>query len=72
MCKISLIDKISFVLCLVSCFNWGFIGMFNLNFAFILTGGSIILQRLIYTLFFLAALNILGLYFRSRYVFNNN
>jgi len=72
MFKIGLIDKISFVLCLVGCFNWGFIGIFNLNFASILTGGSIILQRIIYTLFLLAALNIIGLFFRSKYVLDNH
>ena len=72
MCKINIIDKISFVLCLIGCFNLGFIGIFSLNFAFILTGGSVVMQRLIYILIFLSSINIIRLFFRSKYVLDNH
>lgn len=72
MFKINLVDKISFVLCLVGCLNLGFIGIFSLNFAFILTGGSVVLQRFFYILIFLSALNIIRLFLKSKYVLDNH
>ncbi|MGG7175967.1 DUF378 domain-containing protein [Clostridium paraputrificum] len=70
MYKLNIIDKISFILCLIGCINWGLIGLLNLNLITLLTAGSIILQRGIYILVFLSSLNLISLIVRCKYFFN--
>ena len=48
MFKLSIMDKISFLLVLIGSINWGIIGLFNLNFVSLIVGGSVILQKIIY------------------------
>ena len=64
MCKISLLDKISFFLVLIGSFNWGLIGLFGINLITYAVMGSVILQRLIYILIFVAAIDLIVLVFK--------
>ncbi|GAB6170145.1 DUF378 domain-containing protein [Clostridium carnis] len=58
MCKISLLDKISFVLLLIGAITWGVIGLFSINIISLLVGGSILLQRIIYIAILGAAIDL--------------
>jgi len=64
MCKINLLDKISFILVLIGAINWGLIGIFSINLVAILVAGSVILQRLIYIIVFAAAIDLIILLFK--------
>ncbi|MDU5106127.1 DUF378 domain-containing protein [Clostridium sp.] len=64
MCKINLLDKISFILVLIGAINWGLIGIFSVNLVAILVAGSVILQRLIYIIVFAAAIDLIILLFK--------
>ncbi|MFU7516095.1 DUF378 domain-containing protein [Clostridium sp. HCS.1] len=64
MCKIHLLDKISFILVLIGAINWGLIGIFSVNLVAILVAGSVILQRLIYIIVFAAAIDLIILLFK--------
>ncbi|MBD7916565.1 DUF378 domain-containing protein [Clostridium sp. Sa3CUN1] len=64
MYKISLLDKISFLLVLIGAINWGFIGLFNVNIVSLFSLGSILLQRIIYITICAAAINIIILVFK--------
>ena len=66
MFKLSIIDKISFLLVLIGSISWGIIGLFNLNFVALIVGGSIILQKIIYITIFIAALDLIYLVFKCR------
>lgn len=64
MCKITLIDKISFILVIIGAINWGLIGLLNVNIISILVGVSIFLQRLIYILIFAGSIDLIFLIFK--------
>ena len=64
MYKINIIDKISFVLVLLGAINWGSIGLFRLNIVSLLVSGSVLLQRLIYIIIFIAAIDLIILIFK--------
>lgn len=64
MFKLSMIDKISFLLVIIGSINWGIIGLFNLNLVSLIVGGSIILQKIIYITIFVAALDLIYLVFK--------
>lgn len=64
MCKISLLDKISFILVLLGAINWGLIGLLSINLVSIIVAGSVILQRLVYIIIFAAAIDLILLIFR--------
>ncbi|KLE16484.1 DUF378 domain-containing protein [Clostridium sp. C8] len=66
MCKISLLDKISFILVLIGAINWGLIGLLSMNIVTLLVGGSVILQRIVYIVIFIAALDIIALVFKCK------
>ena len=68
MYKLNIIDKISFILCMIGCLNWGLIGIFNFNIITFLTFGSNILQRIIYVLVFLGSIDIITLIVRCKYL----
>ena len=61
MYKINIFDKISFFLVLLGSLNWGFIGLFKLNLVSLIVGGSVVLQRLIYVIIFIAAIDLIFL-----------
>ncbi|GAA0120837.1 MAG: DUF378 domain-containing protein [Clostridium argentinense] len=64
MCRINLLDKLSFILVIIGAFNWGLVGLFNFNliskFFSLIPSESItvFLSRLLYILIGLAAVNI--------------
>ncbi|MBE6054741.1 MAG: DUF378 domain-containing protein [Clostridium sartagoforme] len=64
MCKINLLDKISFILVLLGAINWGLIGLLSINLVSIIVGGSVILQRLVYIIIFAAAIDLILLVFK--------
>ncbi|MBU3107080.1 DUF378 domain-containing protein [Clostridium gasigenes] len=66
MFKLSIIDKISFLLVIIGAINWGVIGLFNLNLISLLVAGSIILQKIIYIMVFVASLNLIYLVFKCK------
>ncbi|PRR82566.1 DUF378 domain-containing protein [Clostridium vincentii] len=68
MYKVTIIDKISFLFCILGCLILGLVGLFNFNVAIFLTGGSIFLQRIIYTLVFLGCIDIIILLFRCGFL----
>ncbi|EEH98116.1 DUF378 domain-containing protein [Clostridium tertium] len=66
MCKINIVDKISFLLVLIGAINWGFIGLLSVNLVTFLVGGSVLLQRIIYIAVFAGAIDLISLIFRCR------
>lgn len=66
MFKLSILDKISFLLVLVGSFNWGMEGIFKLNLIGLCVGGSIFLQRIIFTAIFIASLDLIYLVFKCK------
>lgn len=67
MYKLSLVDKISFLLMLIGAINWGLIGLFNFNLVNSIFGFVPIVERLIYILVGLAALNSILFIKKSNY-----
>lgn len=59
MCKISLLDKISFLLVIIGALNWGLFGLFNFDVVNFLFSFSTILVRAIYILIGLAGINLI-------------
>ncbi|HBJ1655991.1 TPA: DUF378 domain-containing protein, partial [Clostridium botulinum] len=64
MYKLNIFDKISFILVILGAFNWGLIGLLNINLVTILSFGIPIIQRIIYIIIFLSSLNLLSLLFK--------
>jgi uncharacterized protein len=60
MYKLSLIDKISFMLVIAGALNWGLVGFFNLDLIEAILGGKLqIITRIIYILVGTAGINML-------------
>ncbi|WP_150845516.1 MULTISPECIES: DUF378 domain-containing protein [unclassified Clostridium] len=59
MCKISLLDKISFVLVIIGAINWGIFGLFNFDLVHFIFSFSDMLVRAIYILVGLAGINMI-------------
>jgi len=59
MCKISLLDKISFVLVIIGAINWGIFGLFNFDLLHFIFSFSDMLVRAIYILVGLAGINMI-------------
>ncbi|GAA0078078.1 hypothetical protein UT300005_24560 [Clostridium sp. CTA-5] len=68
MCKLNLFDKISFILVIIGAFNWGLIGLLNVNLVNIVSLGSPLIQRIIYVIIFLSSLNLISLIFRCNLI----
>ncbi|WP_026889240.1 DUF378 domain-containing protein [Clostridium beijerinckii] len=68
MCKISILDKLSFLLVLIGSLNWGTIGLFNLNIAKLISMNITIIERFIYIAVFLGALDLFSLLFRCNLI----
>lgn len=66
MCKINIVDKISFLLVLIGAINWGFIGLLSINLITFLVGGSVLLQRIVYIAVFAGAIDLISLIFRCK------
>lgn len=72
MCKIGILDKLSFLLVLIGSLNWGTIGLFNLNIAKLISMNIPIIERLIYIAVFLGALDLFSLLFRCNLIMDEN
>ncbi len=59
MCKISLLDKISFVLVIIGAINWGIFGLFSFDLVHFIFSFSDMLVRAIYILVGLAGINMI-------------
>ncbi|KEZ84822.1 MULTISPECIES: DUF378 domain-containing protein [Clostridium] len=59
MCKINLLDKISFVLVIIGAINWGIFGLFNFDLVHFIFSFSDMLVRAIYILVGLAGINMI-------------
>ena len=58
MCKLSIIDKLSFILVIIGALNWGIIGACDINLVQLITGNLAVLMRIIYIAVGLSALNL--------------
>ncbi|MDD7793817.1 DUF378 domain-containing protein [Clostridium sp. 'White wine YQ'] len=68
MYKISMLDKISFILVIIGAVNWGTIGLLNFNLVHFLFGILPIIERIIYILVFVAGINLIAIFVRSKFV----
>ena len=68
MCKLNLFDKISFILVIIGAFNWGLIGLLNVNLVNIVSLGFPLIQRIIYVIIFLSSSNLISLIFRCNLI----
>lgn len=68
MCKLNIFDKLSFLLVLIGSFNWGTIGLLDFNVVSFICMGIPIIERLIYILVCIAALNLVSLLFRCNII----
>jgi len=59
MCKINLLDKISFLLVIIGSINWGIFGLFNFDLVHFIFSFSDMLVRAIYILVGLAGINMI-------------
>ncbi|MGL5087686.1 MAG: DUF378 domain-containing protein [Clostridium sp.] len=66
MFKLSMLDKISFLLVIIGAINWGLIGLFAINPVALIVMGSIILQKIIYISIFVSALNLIYLVIKCK------
>ncbi len=72
MYKLTLTDKISLILVIISAINWGIIGISNINLLGIIFGTiSIYFERIIYILAGVAGINLLILLIKTK-VFSLN
>ena len=59
MCKISFLDKLSFILVIIGALNWGLFGLLNIDLIHRVFSFSEILVRAIYIFVGLAAINLI-------------
>ncbi|MDO5516224.1 MAG: DUF378 domain-containing protein [Clostridium sp.] len=64
MCKLNIFDKLSLIIVFIGSVNWGLIGLFDFNLVSVVSLGIPIVERCIYVLVFIAALNLASLIFR--------
>lgn len=64
MCKLNIFDKLSLIIVFLGSVNWGLIGLFDFNLVSLISLGFPIIERCIYVLVFVAALNLGSLIFR--------
>ena len=72
MCKLNIFDKLSFLLVLIGSFNWGTIGLLDFNLVSFICMGIPIVERVIYILVCIAALNLVSLLFKCNIINLNN
>ncbi|MGL5380981.1 DUF378 domain-containing protein [Clostridium sp.] len=72
MCKISILDKIAFLLVIIGAINWGLIGIFNINLLSLLVAGSVIFQRIIYITVFISSIDLIYVLIKCKTLLNSN
>lgn len=68
MYKLSILDKASIIFVLIGALNWGMIGLFNFNLITLISLGIPIVQRIVYILILISALNLISLIFRCNLI----
>ena len=68
MCKINILDKLSFILVIIGALNWGFIGLLNFNLFTFITCSIPVISRILYILIALSGINLISLLFRSKLI----
>ncbi|EHI98511.1 protein of unknown function DUF378 [Clostridium sp. DL-VIII] len=71
MCKLNIFDKISLILIFIGSINWGTIGLFKLNLLSIFLFNNSKLERIMYIIILLGALDLISLLFRWNLFANN-
>jgi len=71
-CKLNIFDKLSFLLVFIGSLNWGAIGLFDLNLVNLISLNSSLIERIIYILVFLAALDLLILFLKCNLIISDN
>ncbi len=64
MYKLNIVDKLSLMLIFIGAINWGTIGLFKLNLLNIILFNNSKLERIMYIIIFLGALDLISLLFR--------
>ena len=72
MCKLNIFDKLSFLLVFIGSVNWGLIGLFDLNLVTTISLNNSLLERIIYIVIFLVALDLLILLFKCNLIVDDN
>ena len=73
MYKLSIIDKISYILVIIGAVNWGLIGLFNFNFVSFLFGNSLnAIIRIVYIIIGVASLDLILLFIKNRNSYKNS
>lgn len=66
MYKFSLLDKVSFILVIISAVDWGLVGLFNFDIISALFGSAMIIARIIYILVGVAGIDMFLLIIRLK------
>ena len=72
MCKLNIFDKLSFLLVFIGSINWGTIGLFDLNIVNIFSLNNPLIERAVYIIIFLGALDLVTLLFRCNSICNDD
>jgi len=72
MCKLNIFDKLSFLLVFIGSITWGTIGLFDLNIINLFSLNNPLVERIIYILILLSALDLITLFFRGNSIGNND
>ena len=72
MCKLNILDKLSFWLIFIGSVNWGTIGLFDLNLVTAISLNSSLIERILYILIFFAALDLVIVLFRCNLIIDDN
>ena len=68
MFKLSVIDKVSFILVLIGALNWGLVGIANFDLVQAIFGSIPLISRIVYILIGAAAVNIVVVLFSNKLI----
>ena len=68
MFKLSVIDKVSFLLVLIGALNWGLVGLANFDLVQAIFGTIPLISRIVYILIGAAAINIVVVLFSNKLI----
>ena len=68
MFKLSVIDKVSFILVLIGALNWGLVGLANFDLVQAIFGAIPLISRIVYILIGAAAINIVVVLFSNKLI----
>lgn len=72
MYKLNFFDKLSLLLVLIGSINWGLIGLFDFNLIDILLREAPLIERLVYVVILVSAINLSTLVFKCNYIDNDD